>query len=93
MRAAADRFTVGVEEQELHAGKPARFPKPDQPQLEALDRERGGGLADVAARVGEAELDAEPTLRAHVVEEVLVVEQLADHAVAVMHAVRGLEQR
>jgi hypothetical protein len=91
MRAAADRFAVRVEEQELHALKPARLPQTDQPQLEALDRERGGGLADVAPRVREPELHAEPALRSDVAEEVPVVEQLADHAIAVMHPVGGLE--
>ena len=65
--AAADALAVGVEDDDLELGEAVRAQEVGELEPDALDRDRGGGLADVAAGVREAGLDADPAAAAQVV--------------------------
>ena len=53
-------LAVGVEDQRGDIGQPVGDHRLGQPALQPLDRQRGGDLADEAASVGKAGLDADP---------------------------------
>ena len=93
MAAAADGFAVGVEHHQLDVREAAVAQHVGELEAQPLDRDRGHGLAEMTAGVGEAGLDAEPAALPHIGGEVRVLQTLVDHAQAALERLGGLEQR
>ena len=92
MRTPADALAVGVEDEKLDSLEPVFLQGVDEAESQALDHEGRGRLADEAAGVGKAGLNAHPSARPQVVAVGLEGEHLAYQVGAVFQRLGRLEQ-
>ena len=93
MRAAADALAMRVEQHDLDAAQPVPGQRLGEAQLEPLDQVARRQLAEVAAGVRVAELQAEPADAAQIGPVMRRAQRLFENARPVLERVAGLEQR
>ncbi len=91
--APADRFAVGVEDHQLDRAHALRRQRPADRASELLDRVGGRDLAEGAAGIGIAGLDAHPAMAAQIIPVARHLERLGDHPGTLLQPGQALEQR
>ncbi len=93
MRAAADALAVRVEQDHLDAADVVPRQRLGDLQPQPLDQIAGGKLADIAAGIGIAELQRQPSGLLQIGAVVRAAQRLVQHVRAVLQRLGGLEQR
>src|SRR5688500_16920811 len=93
MGAAAERFAVRVEDDELDVRQIVVSQQLSDTGAQALDPEGRRDLPDIAAGIGIAELDAEAAMAAEIVAPMEAPQRFVDDARTLLQSFLGLEQR
>ncbi|OIQ64783.1 hypothetical protein GALL_536650 [mine drainage metagenome] len=92
MRAAANAFTVGIEQNDLDAGNPVMLQRLADLQPQPLDQIAGGELPDIAAGIGIPELQRQPPGLLQIRPIVWTAERFFQHRRTLLQRLRRFEQ-